>query len=145
MFQNVTKRGKNFLGYGIFIVLLAIGIFIAFSKMNSLANYSAFTTGKIFEVTTFSKNPEVFVRYRYVVGQKQYDAIHSLPGTFKSEHFQPLYKLLLNKSFPVAYDSTDCDNSEMLLTQQQYKMFKVPRPDSLKSVFRLYDNIIKEQ
>ena len=35
MFQNVTKRGKNFLGYGIFIVLLAIGIFIAFSKMNS--------------------------------------------------------------------------------------------------------------
>jgi len=145
MLQNLTKRQKRFLGFSIFILLVAIGIFIAYSKMNSLKNHAAFTTGHIYDVTTSSKSPEVYIRYRYVVGQKQYDAIHSLPATYKSEHFQPLYKLLLNKSFPVAYDSTDCDNSEMLVAERQYKMFRLARPDSLKSFFQTYDNIVDRQ
>lgn len=71
MFQNLTKRQKNFFGYSILILFVAIGMFIAYLKVNSLKNHTAFTIGQIYDVPTSSKSPEVFVRYHYVVGQKQ--------------------------------------------------------------------------
>lgn len=144
MFRNFTKQQKKSLGVILLFSLVAIGMLMAYLEVRSREKHSILTTGQIYDVTTLAKSPEVYVRYRYTIGDKQYNGLNSLPATYKSEHLGPLVKLLLNRSFPVVYDKTDSSNSEILVSNKQCKRYRFVQPDSLRQTFLAYDSIVKK-
>lgn len=38
---------------------------------------------------------------------------------------------IAGKQFPVVYDTTDIDNSQILITAKKFKKYSIPFPDSL--------------
>lgn len=139
----MTEKRKNIIGFTILFLAVGIGLSIAYSENKSLAYHTRVTTGKITELTSFSKSLEVFVRFKYVIGEKQYEGLRSLPLTEKDKHLIPLNKLLLNKTFHVVYDSTQFKNSEILLSNKQYKKYDIKLTDSTKAVVDMYEGVLK--
>lgn len=143
MLSKLTKRQKNWINGSLCFILIGGVMTMGILQYNSLEKHKAFTYGHVYDLDGLNKSPEVFVYYRYTLRGKQYDEMSALPNTNKSDHLRPLYKLLLNKTFPVAYDTTDFGSAQILISLIDYKRFGYTRPDSLASVFRAYDSIVK--
>lgn len=134
----MTKGRKNIFGFAFLFAVVALGFFVAFMKRKSLERHTAFTSGQIYELTTSSKSPDVIVRYKYRVEQEEHRGQNDLIGIRKVD-YQCLYKLLLNRSFPVVYDNKDHGNSRIIISERDYKRFNIKSPDSLSAIFNVID------
>ena len=99
-----------------------------FFKENKLHKHASATTGKVYDVVGYSKSTNVFVKYEYTVSGKTFKHQRSIIGIGdNSDNLNLLSKLLNGKEFPVVYDSTDFENSEILFTKRQYKKYRLNR------------------
>ena len=144
MFKKSSSRQRNLIAFVFILTLVGFGVLMAFLENHSLKKHKAFTQGRVIYLTTSSKSTETFVRYSFSLRGNQYTRISALSKTYKDKHLKPLYALLLNKTFPVVYDSTDPDNAVILISAEDYKKYDFKRPDSLENLFKSYDSILNE-
>lgn len=111
-----------------FVVVIAFVILISRSKdaTNRLRNNKSFTTG---EVTSFTRRVKgsggdfIFTYWINGVSYSGFSVVFNID--LNKGH------LLVGKKFPVIYDSTDLENSAILITESDYLYYKISIPDSL--------------
>ncbi len=116
---------------GICILLIALFLSLRNGKkiQTTLVNNKFITTGfleeKLFH--NVKANGEIF-RFTYVYKGVKYIGLSSsyaLPGNVD------LTNRIINRCFPVVLDSTNPQNSDILLSERKFKEYEIEYPDSL--------------
>jgi hypothetical protein len=115
----LTKtRKRNIIGFFILVAFVAFGYFMAYREDKGLKSNKTITTGTVYETTTYYQNPNsVFIKYRYIIDNKQFNGQSSIVSNHKYDDCKFLRQILLGHSFPIIYDSTDFDSSKILLSK----------------------------
>jgi hypothetical protein len=115
---------------------------MAYREDKGLKSNKTITTGTVYETTTYYQNPNsVFIKYRYIIDNKQFNGQSSIVSNHKYDDCKFLRQILLGHSFPIIYDSTDFDNSKILLSKKDYERYNVSRPDTLSSFYNTIDSL----
>ena len=119
----------------LFFLLFIWLIFYGIYEIESLEKRKKITIGKI----TGTKNSKgTLITYSYKIDSVSYRKKYRIgysdfEGTSRSDPFSynDVHKYLLNKKFPVIYDSLDFFNSDILILEKDFIRYKLPYPDSL--------------
>lgn len=129
---------KKILDSNLFWLLILVSAFTLFYWYNSnktkkfedrILKNAALTIGVIDEVGFRAKQGDNVAFHFEINGKLHYD----------QQNYSDLGALtqkILNKSFPVIYDSTDVTYNELLITPEDFEAYKMPYPDSLKWVLK---------
>lgn len=69
---------KDIIGYAFVLILCGIGFLFAVYKGKALDKNYQVTLGKVYDVETSSKNPDVFAKFRYEISRQIFDHNTSL-------------------------------------------------------------------
>ncbi len=127
-----TRSGAKSLLWGlpIFFVLLAGFLIYVNVRENilerSLRENHALTSGTVVEIDERGVKKRDRITYHYTFEGKAYAAVRWLfvPEEWKS--------IVPGRPLPIAVDTTDPENSLLLLYRQDFEGFRLPYPDSLK-------------
>ena len=115
---------------------------MAYREENNLLSHRRFAIGTIKEIVTYYQNSgKVFIKYDFKLKQRIYNGQTSVVSKNKYKDRDFLKALLINKNFPIVFDSLDPNNSKILLAKKDYENFSIKRPDSLKKYFLIVDSI----
>ncbi len=121
---------------------VAFGIYMAFREDKNLVSNKKEAVGTVYETATYYQNANsVFIKFVYVLDNKQYQGQTSIISNHKYDHCSFLRKVLVGHNFPIIYDSLDFENSKILLSKKDYERYKITRPDSLNSYYHSVDSI----
>jgi hypothetical protein len=139
--KGLTKR-QNIIGLLIFGLVVTFGLFMAYIEDKGLKTNKTIIKGTVYEITTYYNSPgTVFIKYHYFIGNKQFNGQSSIASNSKYDDRKYLSQMLIGFSFPVIYDSTDFDNSRILLSKKDYEKYEVGRPDTLARFYYIIDSI----
>lgn len=116
----------------ILAMLIIICVIILWLNKASQVNYARYKIAEnavVADVSQIAKSVGASVRYSFSVNRHNFE--HSV-GVFSLSPASP--DRFIGRSFPVAYDTIDPSNSIILLTPQDFSIFHLQYPDSLKWV-----------
>lgn len=111
------------------IIFCAIVVWYQKTSQVNYAQYKISGNAIVSDVSQIAKSVGASVRYSYSVNRHSFE--HSA-GVFSLSPASP--ESFIGRSFPIAYDTLNPSNSQLLLTPQDFLIFHLPYPDSLKWV-----------
>jgi hypothetical protein len=115
---------------------------MAYREEKNLLKHKTFTVGTVKDIATYYQNGgQVFIKYEFKVVERIYDGQTSIVSKNKYNDRNFLKTVLIKRTFPVVFDSSDPDNSKILLAKDDYRKFNIKRPDSLSKYFIIIDSI----
>ncbi|NML40657.1 hypothetical protein HHL17_25900 [Chitinophaga sp. G-6-1-13] len=125
---EILGRINQVLPYLVFGTIICLGI--SYSMMRyRLKQHYVLTVGTVQEYNINPRGPGGSVKYSYKVKDKLYYSTDVYPEIHRSG-----MDSIEGKQFPVAYDTTDVGNCQILITTKRFKQFSIPFPDSLSWV-----------
>src|SRR6185437_1665370 len=136
--KDIMERINKIFG-PIIAGLLIIGVIYAFLKSDQLHHHYAFTVGTVTEITLpgYKSFGDYSILYEYEVNGKIYHDNNNFKNC-SGQTMAQIKALLIGKTFPVAYGTTDASGGVLLLTQDHADQFKYTLPDSV----RYYDSVL---
>lgn len=124
----------------IFGLILIFCIFLYYYiTLLKIKNSHAFASGEVSSLYKTRSFGGVGVRYNYVVDQHIYFGGGAI--ICDKNIYEPLKCLLLGKKFPVAFQKTKPENSQILILSSDYRMVNITIPDSLKLSVNYLDSV----
>jgi hypothetical protein len=135
-------RNQNLIGFLFFVLLVTFVFFMAYKEDKGLRVHKKITQGTVYEITTYRSNGRsVFIKYHFVIDNKEFNGQSSISSNHKFDDCKYLRHILIGYSFPIIYDSTDFDNSIILLSKSDYQRFNVIRSDTLNYFNNIVDSL----
>jgi len=134
---------KDIIGYVFVLILCGIGFLFAVYKGKELDKNYQVTLGKVYDVETSSKNPDVFAKFRYEISGQIFDHNSSIPCTH-SNCLQFLYSLLKEKSLPVVYQKNDPDNCLMILSLKESAKYQINLTSDQQKIITSIDSMVNK-
>ncbi len=131
----LTNKTKTKIFYTAVVVLIVALIGYAKNSRRLLEANHEVTNCVVDEVKTIGREQVIGVKYHFFVAGKTYKSDASFS---RAQMSYENFKLLEDKSFPVAYNLKYFDfSSFILIFPKDYKDFNVPFPDSLNWILPL--------
>jgi hypothetical protein len=131
-------------GAAIFAVLLSgsfLFVLINYNwQLKKLNKNKIVTTGICTRVEAVLKNRGLHVDYNFITRQNE-NRTGRYRVLIENKYKNELIALLVNKSLPVIYDSTDLSNNRILVMKDDFLDFNCPMPDSLMPLINYLDSI----
>ena len=127
------------------LVIVCIGLLIAYFQEERLKNNYITTAGAILNLETTVQNPEVFVRFSFLAGKFDKNGVSSIFNSHKMYDFKFLDSLLKNKSLPVIYQKGNPGNNKMLFSKNDCKIYRVQLSASEEKLINTIDSLTKSK
>lgn len=130
---SMNKRVKSIMV--ILVLVFIVGwIFFSSYKTQHLRDNFKITTGKVTGITgTSYRNNNRSIFYDYEIDGMLFHGENNLAPCIKMTG-QELRLLLVNQDFPVAYDVSDYNKSEIILRHREAEFYKYQIPVARKSI-----------
>jgi|SRR5450432_3634102 hypothetical protein len=120
MTTNEKKNGIIFL-----IACVAIPVLYGIFQDKSLKKHLAFTHGTISDVYRRIKDAGIGFQYDFVCANGQKITHTTFYGCNSSITIKEIRKIVLNRQFPVVYDSLDCGITYMVFDKNRIAQFNI--------------------
>lgn len=121
-------KNKSGILVWLLITITVLVVYFSYKGRNkAIIQNKGETSGVIIDIKGLKAGGTDFV-YEFILEGKRYR--NSTSFGLCSD----LVQAILGKSFPVVYDGSNPENSELLITKQSFDRFSIQQPDSLKWV-----------
>lgn len=121
--ETVTKLKENWVII-LPLLVMAIAFVLSRNEYENIKNNAAYTSGLVTE-TKYQKGGLYKVHYQFQVGNETYKDSDLIDGCAE------LSNQVEGKRFSVVYNSLNPNQSTILITEEDFKRFGLPFPDSL--------------